>query len=140
MIPLFDQIIYPFLEKRGFNLRPIPRMVVGMVLSSVAFLFSGLLQIAIDKSAAFGQKQSMLWQTPQYVAITAGEIMFSITGLEFAYSQAPDSMKAVVQSAWLFTVSAGTSMLKCCLYKGRWAFFGTFCCLVPYTTWICRLK
>ena len=116
MIPLFDQIIYPFLEKRGFNLRPIPRMVVGMVLGSVAFLCSGLLQIAIDNSAASGQMQSMLWQTPQYVVMTAGEIMFSITGLEFAYSQAPDSMKAVVQSAWLFTVSAGTSMLKFCSY------------------------
>lgn len=116
MIPLFDQIIYPFLEKRGFNLRPIPRMVVGMVLSSVAFLCSGLLQIAMDNSAASGQKLSLLWQTPQYVVITAGEIMFSITGLEFAYSQAPDSMKAVVQSAWLFTVSAGTSMLICCSY------------------------
>jgi solute carrier family 15 oligopeptide transporter 1 len=33
--------------------------------------------------------------------------MFSITGLEFAYSQAPSSMKSLVQASWLFTVAFG---------------------------------
>jgi dipeptide/tripeptide permease len=42
---------------------------------------------------------NMLWHIPQIMAITAGEILFSITGLEFAYSQAPDSMKSIVQAA-----------------------------------------
>ncbi|XP_024400466.1 uncharacterized protein [Physcomitrium patens] len=107
MIPLFDQIIYPSLEYYRYSLRAVPRMVIGMVLSAIAFLFSGLLQVAIDNYASLGESLSILWQIPQYVVITAGEIMLSITGLEFAYSQAPDSMKAVVQSAWLFTVSAG---------------------------------
>lgn len=51
--------------------------------------------------------KSMLLQIPQYTAITAGEIMFSITGLEFSYSQAPKSMKSVVQAAWLLTTAFG---------------------------------
>lgn len=34
---------------------------------------------------------------PQYIVITAGEVMNSVTGLEFAYTQAPKSMKSVVQ-------------------------------------------
>lgn len=108
LIPLFDQVIYPFIEYHRYSLRPVPRMVIGMIFSAVAFLFSGLLQLAIDNHAASGESLSIMWQVPQYVVMTAGEIMFSITGLEFAYSQAPDSMKAVVQSAWLFSVSAGT--------------------------------
>ncbi|KAF2882325.1 hypothetical protein ILUMI_23849 [Ignelater luminosus] len=44
---------------------------------------------------------------PQYIIITMGEIMFSITGLEFAYSQAPSSMKSVLQACWLLTTAFG---------------------------------
>jgi dipeptide/tripeptide permease len=29
----------------------------------------------------------MMWLVPQFAVITTGEIMFSITGLEFSYSQ-----------------------------------------------------
>uniref|UniRef100_A0A4W4GMV8 Solute carrier family 15 member 2 n=1 Tax=Electrophorus electricus TaxID=8005 RepID=A0A4W4GMV8_ELEEL len=47
------------------------------------------------------------WQIPQYVLLTAGEVMFSITGLEFSYSQAPVSMKSVLQAGWLMTVAFG---------------------------------
>ena len=32
-------------------------------------------------------KMSIAWQLPQYALVTAGEVMFSVTGLEFSYSQ-----------------------------------------------------
>lgn len=48
-----------------------------------------------------------VWQLPQYTIITAGEVMFSVTGLEFAYSQAPPSMKSVLQAFWLVTTAFG---------------------------------
>ncbi|CAG2165479.1 unnamed protein product [Oppiella nova] len=54
---------------------------------------------------------SMFWQIIQYLVITAGEIMFSITGLEFSYSQAPASMKSVLQAAWLLTVAFGNLII-----------------------------
>ncbi|KAH7289647.1 hypothetical protein KP509_30G012700 [Ceratopteris richardii] len=127
MIPLFDQVVYPILEKIGLSLKPLQRMLAGMLLCALAFLISGLLQIAIESHASTtsdfnvstslllnvsatvdsGKQISILWQIPQYILITAGEVLFSITGLEFAYSQAPDSMKSVVQSFWLLTVAAG---------------------------------
>ncbi|RMX37229.1 hypothetical protein pdam_00011389 [Pocillopora damicornis] len=54
-----------------------------------------------------GTTVSRLLQVPQYVVLTASEVMFSVTGLGFAYSQAPASMKSVLQSFWLLTVAFG---------------------------------
>uniref|UniRef100_A0A3Q3QRD2 Solute carrier family 15 member 1 n=2 Tax=Monopterus albus TaxID=43700 RepID=A0A3Q3QRD2_MONAL len=49
----------------------------------------------------------MAWLIPQYFLITAGEVVFSVTGLEFSYSQAPSNMKSVLQAGWLLTVAVG---------------------------------
>ncbi|KAK6027694.1 hypothetical protein OSTOST_06275 [Ostertagia ostertagi] len=50
-------------------------------------------------------------QIPQIVIITAAEILFSITGYEFAYSQSAPSMKALVQALWLLTTAVGDSII-----------------------------
>lgn len=52
-------------------------------------------------------KVHMLWLLPQYIVITAAEIMFSIPGFEFAYTQAPMRMKSVVAACWLLTTAFG---------------------------------
>uniref|UniRef100_A0A669QT33 Solute carrier family 15 member 1 n=1 Tax=Phasianus colchicus TaxID=9054 RepID=A0A669QT33_PHACC len=49
----------------------------------------------------------MAWQIPQYFLLTCGEVVFSVTGLEFSYSQAPSNMKSVLQAGWLLTVAVG---------------------------------
>ncbi|KAM8871572.1 solute carrier family 15 member 1b [Synchiropus picturatus] len=49
----------------------------------------------------------MAWQIPQYFLMTCGEVVFSVTGLEFSYSQAPSNMKSVLQAGWLLTVAVG---------------------------------
>ncbi|XP_075228642.1 peptide transporter family 1-like isoform X2 [Lycorma delicatula] len=49
----------------------------------------------------------IFWILPQYVAITLAEIFFSITGLEFTFMQAPNSMKSVTSSLWLLSISLG---------------------------------
>ncbi|NXK35239.1 S15A1 protein, partial [Piprites chloris] len=49
----------------------------------------------------------MAWQIPQYFLLTCGEVVFSVTGLEFSYSQAPSNMKSVLQAGWLLSVAVG---------------------------------
>jgi POT family proton-dependent oligopeptide transporter len=41
------------------------------------------------------------------VLLTMGEVMVSITGLEFAYTQAPRRMKSTVMGLWLLTSTLG---------------------------------
>jgi len=49
----------------------------------------------------------MFWLIPQYFVVTVGEVMLSITLLEFSFTQAPASMKSLMQAASLLTVSFG---------------------------------
>merc|ERR1712241_95460 len=44
---------------------------------------------------------------PQFVIMTAGEIMFSITSLQFSFTQAPESMKAVMMAIRMLTNAFG---------------------------------
>lgn len=53
----------------------------------------------------------IMWQLPQIIVITAAEIMFSITGLEFSFTQAPQSMKSVLQACWLLSVAIGNMLV-----------------------------
>ncbi|XP_065732617.1 solute carrier family 15 member 2 isoform X2 [Phocoena phocoena] len=78
-------------------------------------------------------KMSIAWQLPQYVLVTAGEVMFSVTGLEFSYSQAPSSMKSVLQAAWLLTVAVGNIIVLIVAQFSslvQWAEFILFSCLL----------
>ena len=50
---------------------------------------------------------SILYQLPQYILITAAEILVSITLLSLAYDEAPVSMKSTVSALNLLTVAFG---------------------------------
>lgn len=40
---------------------------------------------------------NILWQLPQIIVISFGEVLICVTALEFVYSQAAPSMKSVLQ-------------------------------------------
>jgi POT family proton-dependent oligopeptide transporter len=101
-IPLFQYVIYPLIN-RVWALTPLRKIGLGIFTIGLSFLVSAW----IETQLAGGTKLSIGWQLPAYVLLTAGEVMASITALEFAYTQAPTHMKAVVQALYLLSVSAG---------------------------------
>ncbi|MCA9213526.1 MAG: POT family MFS transporter [Planctomycetales bacterium] len=102
LIPIFQFVVYPVVD-RFFTLTAIRKIGIGLFISAAAF---GLLTIAQQKIDQ-GQTPSIAWQLWAYLLLTAAEVMISITGLEFSYTQAPKAMKSVVMAVWLFAVSAG---------------------------------
>lgn len=103
LIPLFSMGLYPLLDKIGLKTTPIRRMTWGMFVAATAFALVGFIQMVMDG----GAKINVMWQFFPYLTITMAEVMISITGLEFAYTQAPRSMKSTIMSLWLLTVFFG---------------------------------
>lgn len=60
--------------------------------------------------------------------------MFSVTGLEFSFTQAPESMKSVLQACWLLTVSFGNLIViviaEVKFFKSQASEFFLFSCLM----------
>jgi POT family proton-dependent oligopeptide transporter len=101
-IPLVNYVIYPAID-RVFPLTPLRKIGIGLFLTALSFVVIVWIQGQIDA----GFKPSVNWQFLSYVILTLGEAMVSITGLEFSYTQAPNSMKSSIMALWLLTVAAG---------------------------------
>ncbi|MCW1924172.1 POT family MFS transporter [Luteolibacter arcticus] len=104
-VPLFSLVLYPLIN-RVFKLTPLRKIGFGLFLTVGCFALSTLIQSWIDK----GQSPSIGWQLTAYILITAAEVMVSIVGLEFSYTQAPKSMKSLVMACYLAAVFIGNKM------------------------------
>ncbi len=103
-VPLFTFALYPFFDKtRFFKATPLRRMTFGMILAALSFVICGFLQAEV----AAGTQISVWWMILPYAILSAGEVLFSTTGLEFAFSQAPISMRSTITSFWNFTIVIG---------------------------------
>lgn len=102
MLPLFSYVIYP-VAARFVKVTPLRRFGGGLWAVIVAFLIVGWIQTRIDA----GQHPTILWQILAFVVLTAGEVMLSVTHLEFSYTQAPKKMKSLVMCMYLGSISLG---------------------------------
>jgi dipeptide/tripeptide permease len=109
VIPALNFLVYAPLAKRGIEVKPLQKMTVGMFLAAGAFVAAAVTQQAIQQ-AGDGQVHA-LWQIVQYFVMTVSEVLVSITGLEFAYTQAPRAMKSTIMSFWLLCVTFGNLLV-----------------------------
>ncbi|MBS0556916.1 MAG: MFS transporter [Proteobacteria bacterium] len=103
LIPFNNLVLFPALRRMGIEPTALRRMGTGIALAGVAWIIAGVLQLAIDA----GDAVTIAWQVVPYAFLTLGEVLVSATGLEFAYSQAPRSMKGAIMSFWMLSVTYG---------------------------------
>jgi POT family proton-dependent oligopeptide transporter len=101
-IPLFQYLVYPAISK-FFPLTPLRKIGIGLVVTGLSFFVSAWIETQI----AAGHTPNIGWQMPAYALLSAGEVMVSITALEFAYTQSPTHMKSIIMSLYLLSISAG---------------------------------
>lgn len=129
LIPFTGLVVYPMFDKIGFRMTPLRRMTMGMFIASLAFVSVALVQRAIDAGRETGDEVHVAWQLIGFLLLTLAEVMVSITGLEFAYSQAPRRMKSTIMGFWMLTISLGNVIVVLLSVFGGLeleAFFWTF--------------
>ncbi|MFQ6371606.1 oligopeptide:H+ symporter [Shewanella sp. YIC-542] len=102
-IPFNNFVLYPMLERAGLRLSALRKMGAGIAFSGLSWIVIGSIQLMMDG----GNTMSITWQVLPYALLTFGEVLVSATGLEFAYSQAPKSMKGSIMSFWTLSVTVG---------------------------------
>ncbi|PGH18913.1 hypothetical protein AJ80_04332 [Polytolypa hystricis UAMH7299] len=125
-IPILDRLVYPVLQRLHIPFRPISRITVGFFIASLAMMYAAIVQhliysappcyfeplckASIVDGVKQGNKVHIAIQTPAYVFIGVSEIFASVSGLEYAYTKAPPSMKSFVQSMYLLTNAFGSAL------------------------------
>jgi len=61
----------------------------------------------LDGVVKIAANLSIFWQAPGFMLIGAAEVLASITGLEFAYEEAPPTMRSMVNAIYLLTTALG---------------------------------
>ncbi|KAG8722720.1 hypothetical protein FRC08_012599 [Ceratobasidium sp. 394] len=119
MIPIMERLIYPALRKMKINFTPIKRITLGFWLGALAMVYTSVIQYYIYKKGPCGTDASNcdepaplnVWlQAPSYIIIGFSEIFASITGLEYAFTKAPERMKSVIMSIFLFMSAVASAI------------------------------
>jgi len=107
-IPIFSFGLYPMLNKIGLKVTPLRKIGAGLVLTALSFVVVAIIQGWIDA----GGQPNISWQILAFVILTAGEVLISITCLEYAYTQSPPSMKSTIMACYLLSVTMGNVIVS----------------------------
>jgi POT family proton-dependent oligopeptide transporter len=147
-IPLLETCVYPVMRRLKIPFRPITRISLGFIIAALAMMYAAIVQHLIYSAGpcygqplcdaskidgtAYGNQVHIAIQTPAYVFIGVSEIFASVSGLEYAYTKAPPSMKSFVQSMYLLTNAFGSAIAEALTPAAfdpaiMWMFVGLAC-------------
>lgn len=102
LIPIFTRWVYPWWN-RVLGSSTLLKIAVGLFLLVAGSLFP----LWFESARLSGTVLNIAWQFPAYVVLTIAEVLVSVTSLEFAYTQAPRTMKSLVMGVYLLTITMG---------------------------------
>eukprot|EP01127_Copromyxa_protea_P019224 TRINITY_DN6185_c0_g1_i1.p1 TRINITY_DN6185_c0_g1~~TRINITY_DN6185_c0_g1_i1.p1 ORF type:complete len:542 (+),score=52.31 TRINITY_DN6185_c0_g1_i1:48-1673(+) len=104
-MPIMNYTFFPLLRKSRRMVRPVTRMIIGLLWAIIATLTALVVQIEID--AHNSQAVSFLWQLPQYWFLCMSDIFFYSTGLEMIYTETPNGVKSMMVAFYTLTYAIG---------------------------------
>jgi len=121
LIPVFERGIYPLLRRYNIKFGMLRRIGLGMLLAALGILYAGCLEVyrldlfrrgyvitqIVGSKEVLAVDLSVMWQAPGFFLIGAGEVLASVTGLEFAYDQSPPNMKSMVIAFFYLSTALG---------------------------------
>jgi len=117
VIPLMDKLIYPFLRHLHINFTPIKRITFGFLVAASAMFAAMTTQIYIYRLSPCGHNAStcdtpaplsVWWQSVPYILIGISEVFASVTGLEYAFTKAPEDMRSLVTGVYLLQTAVSS--------------------------------
>lgn len=126
--PMVTYLLYPFLRKCGLQMYPVTRIFWGFLLAAAAMAYAaGVQKLIYQSGPCYSQPKAcpaalrpdgsyapndvhVAIQTPAYLLIALSEIFMNITGIEYAYTKAPASMKSFITSLFLLTSAFGSAL------------------------------
>ena len=101
-IPVFAYGVYPMVD-RVWKLTPLRKIGAGLFIMVASFALVALIQQWIDG----GARPNISWQILAFALLTVAEVMVSIVAMEYAYTQAPNTMKSLLMCFYLGAVAIG---------------------------------
>ncbi|KAE8381992.1 POT peptide transporter [Aspergillus bertholletiae] len=123
-VPLFERFVYPTLHRFHIKFKPISRITTGFLLAACAMALAAGLQGLIYETSPCqrnpkadgcegippARRISMLWQIPVYSLMGLAELLAMLSGMEYAYTKAPKSMRSIIMSLFLLAGAFGSSI------------------------------
>ncbi|KAF2871030.1 oligopeptide transporter [Massariosphaeria phaeospora] len=132
LTPIYAHIIYPRLARYGIRFALTKRIALGFLSAAVAMACAATLQHFIYATSPCGRftskcratanadsRLSLWYQLPVYFFIANSEVLAAVTGMQYAFQQAPQNMRSLVMALFLFTQAGASAFAQAMLPLSR---------------------